>query len=156
MCTGTSIAAIIAAVVGGVSAYQQKGQAAEARQSQRHSNRAQLASQKAADIAAKRKQFRDMRIRRAQIAQAASGYGIGGSSTVAGANSTLTQNFAASSAFQSQQSGTAMVMGKYGQNAMDAQTRGQEWGAVGDISSNVFNAAYSNTNTQKDFQRWFS
>lgn len=137
---GVVIAAASLAVTA-VSAYKQYEAAQDAADAREEAQEIAGAQQQNRARNQRRQQVREERIRRARILASAENTGVGASSSAIGALGALGTNTAANIGFMSSEGRAAQGITSANQSALDAQTRGQMWQGVGQLSSSVFNAS---------------
>lgn len=139
-----AIVAYAALALSAYSVVKQHKEAKKAASSQREASRISNNSQRASDIAQRRQQYREERIRRAQIIAQASAAGVSGSSGEAGAIAGLDTNLGISTAFTSSKALASEGISTALSNASKSEERAGTWGQIGQISNTVFGATGSN------------
>tara|TARA_Y100001973_G_scaffold106665_1_gene186296 strand:+ start:17081 stop:17608 length:528 start_codon:yes stop_codon:yes gene_type:complete len=137
---GTIIAAasLATTAAAGYMQYQAASDAADARE---EAGKISGAQQQIQQRRGTRQAIREERIRRARIMQAAESTGVGGSSGQFGSTAALSTLTGTNVANQRGQAAAARGIGAANQRAADAQSTGQMWGAIGQVSGSVFSAA---------------
>lgn len=130
-------AAAAVAAVGTVANMQQQKKAGKAQEEAQDISTAQ---QKSVDLANRRQQLREERIRRAQIEQASSNQGVGGSSGEAGAVSALGSQVGANIASINQGQKAAEGISGAMSRAAGATQRAQVAQGVASLSGTIFSA----------------
>lgn len=134
-------AAIAAVVVTAASAYQQSRQAKAAASERKEAGRVQQAEQAAQQNQNRRQQVREERVRRATLIQNSQNTGVSQSSGELGATSALGSLIGGNLAGMQRQQNSSAAIGGLNQSAADADLRGSQWQAIGQVSSSVFGYA---------------
>ena len=138
MGTEVAIASLIVSMASTAYSISENRQAAKKQQEAQDISTAQ---QKSVDLANRRKQIREERIRRAQIEQAASNQGAGGSSGEAGAISALGSQVGSNIASISQGQVAATGISNAMSRAASATQRSQVAQGVASLSGTIFQAS---------------
>jgi len=135
------MAAAVAAAslaVTAVSAYKQQQAASDAAKAQEEAQGIQQAASEQRARRQRRQQIRQERIRRARILQASENTGVTGSSSQIGSVGALDTNTGYNLGGMFSNTLGAQAVGQANQAAMDAQTKSNLWGGIGQISQSVF------------------
>lgn len=125
------VLAAIAAAGTAVSVKQSKASAAASKKA----GEKEEAAQRSADAEMRRQRFREERVKRAQIIQAAEGTGTGVSSGVTGATDSLSVQTGSAIAFQTGQAAAAVAIGEDRQDAADSMFNSQVAGQVAGVAT---------------------
>lgn len=135
-----AVLAVVSSVVGVASAINQYQQGQKAEKAQKQ---AQAMSQRQSEAEAQReriKQAREARIRRARIL-AATGTEGGGASQAAAAVSSVTSQEASNIGHINVIQDFSRQISAYNQKALNAQSKAQTWGTIGNLAGDIFNMA---------------
>lgn len=143
---GYSAALLVVAIAGtAVSVSESK----KSRAASKKAGEKEEAAQKAADAEMRRQRLREERVKRAQILQSAEGTGVGVSSGVEGATSSLGVQTGSAIAFQTGQQEAAVAIGNDRQDAADSLFNSQ-------VAGQVAGAATQGLTQTKGFKSLFS
>ncbi len=145
---GTEVA-IAGLIISAASAAGQYVQAKKQEDIQEEQGAVQSAQQDVEMIEARRKQFREQRVRAAQIEQSSAQQGTGGSSGEAGALGALSTNVMANVGMSSGRANTARALTDLSQQYSDSQTTAALWGVGGQVGGAMYKAG------EKDFLKLF-
>lgn len=120
-----------------VSANEQKKQAKKAAAAQQQNRNEENARNKAQQMAERRAQIREERVKRARVLQSAQNTGVAFSSGETGATSSLSTNLNSNIGFNQSMIASGERMSVFSQNAADAQMRGQNAAMLGNLALNL-------------------
>lgn len=138
---GITAIALASLAVSAVAGYQQYEAAKDSAKAREEGQDIQAAQGTIEQRRGTRQAIREERIRRARIMQASENTGVSGSSSQFGSIAALSTLTGSNVAAGRGRTAAARGIGRTNQTALDAQTQGQLWGAVGQVSSSVFNAS---------------
>ena len=139
-------AVVVTAVIAGASAYEQRRQSKKAAEKEEDAQAVAKAEQQAQQMEKTRAQIREERVRRSQIMQSSANTGTAGSSSEAGAVSSLGTQLGANIGSMTRQANSANAISSFQQDAADARAKGAQAAAFGEFASgavDLFSVGYS-------------
>lgn len=131
---GLEVIASIVAITATAASIQQQGQAAKAQKKMRNEEKARNTAQQMAE---RRQQVREERIKRARVMQAAENTGTAGSSGELGAVSSIGSQLGANLGFNQSMIESGNRISGYAQQAANAQTNASVFNSIAGMSGNV-------------------
>lgn len=131
---GLEVIASIVAITATAASIQQQGQAAKAQKKMRNEEKARNTAQQMAE---RRQQVREERIKRARVMQASENTGTAGSSGEIGAVSSIGSQLGANLGFNQSMIESGNRISGYAQQAANAQTNASVFNSIAGMSGNV-------------------